>query len=132
MVEALQSGHTEIIRFLLSVGADPNDDDDSLLTLARDPETLQLLLENGDCPDPVTHGDRGEYSLEILRYMAREKGTAMTELLLKHIYVEEKMSSINQVDREILLEAAAEAGLIDIVRQILERGIHGDTRPWGS
>ena len=131
LVEALQSGHAEIIRFLLSVGADPNDDDDSLLTLARDLETLQLLLENGNRPDPVTHGNRGEYSLEILRDMVREKGTAMTELLLKHINVEEKMSSINQVDREILLEAAAEAGLIDIVRQILERGIHGDTRPWG-
>lgn len=61
--------------------------------------------------------------------MADEKGTAMTELLIKHINVEEKTSNTNQVDREILLEAAAETGLIDIVRQILERGIHGDTRP---
>lgn len=88
MVEALQPEHTEIIRFLLSAGADLNDTDVSLLTLARDPENLQLLIDNEARPDPLTHGVHRGYSLGVLRDMAHKKGTAMTELVLKHINVE--------------------------------------------
>lgn len=103
----------ETIRFLLSAGADPNFGrhlDHTPLYEARDLETVQLLLDNGARPLRAYENQRDPSLLGMLRHFSHEKGAAMTELLMKHIDVEEAMISTNPADRKILMTVAAERG----------------------
>ena len=97
-----------------------------------DIETTQLLLDNGAHADPriLNHSDDDWHSLITLYWATGNK--AITELLLQHIDLEEKMTAASVLDRNILMIASAACGLIAVVKRILDRKSHGDTKPWGS
>lgn len=55
----------------------------------------------------------------------------VAELLLQRVDIESKITA-EANERDELLDIAAMCGSTTIVQQILDRGSHGDIRPWGS
>lgn len=98
----------------------------------NDIETIQLLLDNGAQADPriLHYSDNDWHSLITLRLATGN--TAITELLLQYIDLEENMTAASVLDRDTLMVVSAACGLTTIVKHILDRKSHGDTKPWGS
>lgn len=130
IVQAVRNNHIEVLRFLLSAGADPGLDalypEDTPLYHAAsngNAAAVQLLLDKGACPDPrmkypsVMPG----HSLEILEAAGINGHVKVAELLLKHIKVKSKMRGANK-DRDALIITAATCGLTDLVQDIFVSG----------
>lgn len=138
VAQAAFHGRKEMVRFLLNAGADPNIaavfGETSLYYAVKngDIETTQLLLDHGAHPDPqiVHHCDHGGHSLVALR--SAGMNTEIAEFLLQHIDIDQKMTGASLLDRDILMVYSAACGLTAVVKQILDRKTHGDTKPWGS
>ena len=138
MVQAAFHKHEEIVHLLLDAGADPNISESAGQTALyyavenNDIETIQLLLDNGAHADPriLHYSDNDWHSLITLRLATGN--TAIAELLLQYIDLEEKMTAASVLDRDTLMVVSAACGLTTIVKHILDRKSHGDTKPWGS
>lgn len=140
LIDAVRKENPEAIRFLLNAGADPNGFniyEVTALQVARRNryiEGVRLLLENNACPEKLWL----EWYQE-LRSLSNEDtkkwDVEMASLLLKHSNMESKMAGDTvdwEMDWDMLLFTATTCGYTPVVQQILERGSHGDTSPWGS
>lgn len=138
VAQAAFQGRKEMVRFLLNVGADPNIaavfGETSLYYAVKnsDIDTIQLLLDNGARADPrvLHYSDDGWHSLIALR--SADMNTEIAEFLLQHIDIDQKMTGASLLDRDILMVYSLACGLTAVVKQILDRKTHGDTKPWGS
>lgn len=139
ILEAANQGHMKMVRFLLSAGANPHITASAgqtpLYYAAKhgDIDVVKLLLDYGALPDPPIMNDVFCWrSLETILRAAGNKHVTVVELLLQHIDVEAKMTGADTEDRDILMVVAAMYGYTTIIQRILEKGSHGDTKPWGS
>ena len=137
LIDAVRKGGTETVRFLLSVGANPNVTStyyDTALQMARrdrNIEAFRLLLENGVCFENAWK----EWCLEFRSFPSTQNekkwDVEVTSLLLRHSNIENGITD-SQMDQGMFLLAAATCGCTPVVQQILEKGSHEDNRPWGS
>lgn len=126
---AVNTGNLGIIRFLLDMGADPNQAYGEHLTwtpissaAARgDHEIVRFLLQNG-AKLRTTNSDRF-YFLSPLSLAADNDHRAVAELLLGNIDLDS--SDENQA---VLLAAAATFGIKSMVEQVLSKGCNADAR----
>lgn len=131
--KAAYFGKTEMVRYLLNAGADPDMSNlwgaTPLAWAAHsgDVESTRLLLERGACPDPALPSG---LTLWPLRYAAERGHIEVAKLILDHIDLEEKLAA-DERERAYLLVSAAACGWEDLVRRVLETGLHGDTHGSG-
>lgn len=143
LLNAVTGGHTDVVRFLLSVGANPdihieNQEQSSLFEAATSGqlEIVKVLPDNGANPDPrlpihalgvdrrTRRCQTQKQSLRILQAAAESGHTAVVELLLEHIDIQRFMAgTVRSQDR--LIVTAACCGLASIVRQMLDMKAYG-------
>lgn len=125
---AAYHGKTEMVRYLLSVGADADSSNSwgatplAWAAHSGDLESARLLLEKGACPDPALPSG---LTLWPLRYAAERNHPEVAGLILDHMDMESKLVA-DEKERAYLLVAAAACGWENIVRRVLATGLHGD------
>lgn len=125
LILAASSGQVEVLRFLLSFGADPNLGCASKETplyfaaLSGNVEIVQILLDHGACDSREILAEEGDHSLRILGAAGERGHVEVAKLLLKHSDSKSKVPS-SFWNYTFILITASTCGFTDMLQFVLD------------